>query len=306
MNIKFTLTLLTAVLILNSCQKDLELSTDDFRSRLVVNSIFTPDSLWSITVSNTKNILDHDSHIENIDDASIFLENRSLNTDVPIVNLGNGKYGSAGVLPIEGHQYEIFVQKEGYETARSFTYVPSNDEAPKMFSIEEVNRFDEKVFKISMKIEDDPLRQNFYIWELISTSKASAGAVYKGEELDKLETYLDTGLPTNQPKSGFLTALSSDGDFNGETYRQDFFIVPNSDLVKGGDPNHPETTEIKFYLKVRSVSQDLYKFHESLKLYQSSADVNTSISSPVPIFSNIENGLGIFGSYSESIIQLEL
>ncbi len=307
MTIRLTLTICFIGLLISSCQKDLNLNQDDFESKLVINSVFSPDSVWLISVTNSTSILNSDSEITTIDDAQILLENRSQNREVVVESIGNGMYATKGLLPVEGQEYEIFVSKDGYQTARSFTYVPSNAKAPDLFSIEEVNTFSDKVYKVNLKIEDDPLRTNFYIWELVSSSgRKNAGAVIKGEELDELVTYLDTTLPTNQPKSGKLTALSSDGAFTGETYSEEFYIVPTPDQISdssGGEQTNPTQ---KFYLKVRSVSQDLFKYHQSLKQYQEFDNVNTSISSPTQIYSNIEGGYGIFGSYSETIIALEL
>lgn len=297
MNLRFTISLLLIGLLYSACQKDLVINHDDFESRLVVNSIFTTGKAWSISVTNSSNLLDPDSKIEGVEGAQIFLENRSTNVDVPIIDMGNGNYVSNGGVPQEGDQYEIFISKEGYETARSLTYVPSNAKAPEMFNIEEIDNFDEKVYKVSLKIQDDPNQQNYFVWELISSSEENAGAVFKGEDADQLAYYLDRKLPKNQPKLGALTALSSDGAFSGEIYSQDIFIVPDKELVTDG-PEQTET-QISLYLKVKSVSQDLYKYHESFERHEESADYNT-------IYSNVENGYGIFGSYNESVIKIDL
>ena len=303
MNIKFTSIILSFVLILSSCQKDLKIGQEDFEARLVVNSIFSPDSLWSINVSTTKNIFDSESQIENIVDAKVILEDRSLNIDIPIENLGNGVYSSIGFLPKEGHQYEIFVQKEGYERAHSFTYVPSYAKV-EISKKEVVNTFNDVVYKLSIDIEDDPNQQNYYVWEIV-TDKKNAGVVYKEEEFEELQDFLSSSFPVNQPKTGINTALSADGIFNGSSYSEEFFIVPSGKVTDGPGSGPIEVDNERLYLKVKSVSQDLYLYHESLKSYKNSANVNTSISSPLSIFSNIENGLGLFGAYSETIIPID-
>jgi len=305
MTFRFTTILLAAGLLLSSCQKELAFKDSNFEARLVVNSVFSPDSLWSICISNTKDVLDDSSVIENIEGAQILLEDRSTNIDIPVIEVGEGMYISDGVVPIEGHRYEIFIEKNGYKTARSFTYVPKNVN-PEIVTIEEVNTFDEEVYKISIEIEDDPSEQNYYIWELVSEEKNNAGVVINSDNVQELKDYLKEGFPKDQPKFGTLTALSSDGIFSGEIYNEDFFIVPNNAVTDGSGSSGGTQTNTQLFLKVRSVSQDLYRYHESLKRYKNSANVNTSISSPISIFSNIENGLGMFGSYNESIIVIKL
>ena len=53
-----------------------------------------------------------------------------------------------------------------------------------------------------------------------------------------------------------------------------------------------------FQLNVRAVSSELYEYLQTYETYRQSNIKNTSVVSPSEIYSNIENGTGIFGGYN--------
>ena len=52
-----------------SCEEEFIPDTGDFKSMLVVNSLFNHETPWDIHVSNTNNRFDHTTEIENITNA---------------------------------------------------------------------------------------------------------------------------------------------------------------------------------------------------------------------------------------------
>lgn len=76
----------------------------------------------------------------------------------------------------------------------------------------------------------------------------------------------------------------------------------------GGDDDDPpvdlgETTssEPRFELRVVSISKELFDYYNSIESSRSTS--NDSENSQVPIYTNIENGLGVFAGFNESIIR---
>jgi len=80
-------------------------------------------------------------------------------------------------------------------------------------------------------------------------------------------------------------------------FDRSFISEINSDYIFG-DPGSNEQIIPLFELKVMAVSSDLYQYLRSYEFYKQNEIKNTSISDPVIIHSNIENGLGIFGGYN--------
>ena len=97
--------------------------------------------------------------------------------------------------------------------------------------------------------------------------------------------------------------LFSDQLFNGKEYELDFFL-PNSmpykliqaDTLKGGF--------YWIYVELQSLSKDVYLYIKSID----GADniTNGLFNEPYQVYSNIKNGIGIWGTYSSSIDTLKV
>ena len=77
----FPIILILSVLTLSNCTKQIDFDEQDIAPRIVVNSLFTNDSVWSAHISRSVGVLDNTSYTT-IDDASvnIFDENANLVT----------------------------------------------------------------------------------------------------------------------------------------------------------------------------------------------------------------------------------
>ena len=58
----------------------------------------------------------------------------------------------------------------------------------------------------------------------------------------------------------------------------------------------------KYELRVMSISKELYNYYYSVEQFLEHSDPN-SLQDPAEVYTNINNGLGIFAGYSESFIQ---
>ena len=96
-------------------------------------------------------------------------------------------------------------------------------------------------------------------------------------------------LSENDVKSGIIAnKLILDSSVISEI-DSDYQIVSENEIVDKAP---------LFELKVMAVSSELFKYLKSYEDYKNSDIKNTSISDPLLIYSNIENGLGIFGGYN--------
>jgi hypothetical protein len=81
--------------------------------------------------------------------------------------------------------------------------------------------------------------------------------------------------------------LFSDEGFNGRI--RNFEVVPPFGLVI-------DNTDIKYRVKVETVSEDLYKYLVSLNNYEGQQDADGPFANAVVIHSNVEGGLGVTGT----------
>ena len=70
-----------SILLIVSCTKRIEFNQDQIEEKIVVNSLFTEDSLWNAHISHSRSILDTSQH-NFLDNAivSIFDESNNLVT----------------------------------------------------------------------------------------------------------------------------------------------------------------------------------------------------------------------------------
>lgn len=126
---------------------------------------------------------------------------------------------------------------------------------------------------------------------------------YSGEvfnfELNTGES-IETG--ENQKEFNAPTFFSENDVRGGKIYNR---LILDSALISEIDSDYEikESGEIEdeiplFELKVMAVSSDLFEYLKTYEDYKRSEIKNTSISDPIMIHSNIENGLGIFGGYN--------
>ena len=65
------------------------------------------------------------------------------------------------------------------------------------------------------------------------------------------------------------------------------------------------TTEIRKYLRIMTASQDLYNYFVTIEKFVAADNHNSSFSYSPAIYSNIQNGLGIFAGYTEEYKEIK-
>ncbi len=61
----------------------------------------------------------------------------------------------------------------------------------------------------------------------------------------------------------------------------------------------------KFYLRIVSLSREMYEFYISLEKYIDEDGQISSLSYLPKVFSNVNNGLGVFAGYSQRYIEVK-
>ncbi len=271
-----------------SCEKNVNVNFDDFEPSLIVQSVFSPDSSWYIDVSKTKSIFDSNTDL-GIDDASITITNLTGNYILSVENLGNGKYYVPN-KSIPGHYYRIVVSAPTFENV----IVTSSDRVPEAPDFEVF--IDEKnsssglpYYEIAYKLEENPDNENFYVVEFYDLSDNPEGP--NNEEAEE-GVIGDIRFNTRDSISGFnIKGFIANSDFSNGTYEGKYndpsLLVSNSSNRIG--------------MTIQSVSKDLFEYLRSSAIIEQSNVSNSNLSTPPQPHTNIENGLGIFGAYNETM-----
>lgn len=308
-----------------SCHKELAFNNNSFEKQIVVESIFSPDSVWHIHLSSTKDIFDSNDQSLAINNADILLADRSENNQqIKLSTAINGHYKSLNAVPKLGHFYEIFIDAEGFQEVRATAYVPSTP----AINIDYVtNRYveDQLVYELNVSFQDNITEENYYVWEVIEVEEevgAFTGLIYNHFDPDRIRSQIPNlnYIPEAHLQDNDRTLFLSDKEFNGNNFSTKIYAVAGEGIGKlntddaqvlvlqseDGDSSDSSTTssDTKLFLKVRSVSAGLYEYLKSIQDYNLQEAINPT--NLQEVYTNIEGGVGIFGSYSISYIEIEL
>jgi hypothetical protein len=301
-NIKPVLISLIAIVCFNSCEKVVPFEGDIDSSKLVINSIFESDSIFKVHVSVSRSVIDTSS-FQNIVDANVKIKDENGYLVETLNHTNNGFYSGQNI-PEENKTYTLEVEHP------NFTNITASDSLPSPITINNVDTssildpINGDRLQITINF-DDPLNvQNFYLVETYSVNEYLL--VYG---LDTVERELDTIQQTM-----FLTdevfqnggspwreqGLFNDLLFDGQSKTLEIEIPSN---FKGNENDYEwsyNTIGLRVYL--HNISKSYYYYRSSLEQYQNAS--GNPFAQPVQVFSNIENGFGIFAGSQINYFEL--
>ncbi|MBW6479488.1 MAG: DUF4249 domain-containing protein [Bacteroidales bacterium] len=301
---------------LSSCGKELEIEIEipANNPKLVVNSTLVPYSLpggkyLGIELGSSTSIFDTVTH-NSIIDASVLLFKNNDFKDTLQYNPDNGLY-SFGYGPFEGpsigDKYTIEVFAEGYEQVWAETKIPEKVEIieaniiPVAFINDHGGVWSEVVLTF-----DDPGNINNY-YEIVVVSDISDylydpkkfSPLFSHESFITGESYYPSPLRFDLKEPKHL--LFNDNSFNGEDVTLSFYYYPPQFMTAKRFVSHHIVS-----VQLRNITEEYYLFKTSFlqSLYNQKEDILYGMGEPLNVFSNIENGYGIFAGFNESIVQI--
>ena len=315
MTLKNFIILLTAGSLF-ACETVIDLDLPPEPTRLVVNSLINPDSLITMRLSRSKSVLDQAEFFTVVRDARVTLYEDGREV-ARLNDQGEGRY-RADFRPSIGRQYTVEAAAEGLPPVEA----RSSIQAP--IAIEDVSVGKTRVetgstcingdcqptysdeYQLGLRLSD-PLNQvNYYeivAYAVVQDSFPNYDDLgnFIGYDSTQWETqvYLQTDDPVvDNPYSdleggGFYgeSLLLSDELFSGQSYTVAF----TTDTYFG------EVKELT--VQLRTLSEDQYQYLRTRHLQEYNA--SNPLSEVVPVYTNVENGFGIFAGYSTSSIEVD-
>ena len=280
-----------ALLSLSNCTKEIDFDAQDIAPRIVINSLFTNDSVWAANISRSVGVLDTTSYT-NIDDAvvSIFDGNGIMVTS--LTNQGEGLYTSISeATPEANESYTIEVSAPGYTAVNATNAIPSAIPIYDIDTVSSTNNNDQTILETTINFQDPPETDNYYMVEVLIK-----GTWINEWEEDTIEfrepleiSCNDLNIETiNSFTSGgfentYLYIMLKDQNFNGEDYSLTFSVI-----------NYAEIKDMDLFGEIRLVntSEAYFNYLKSFNMYQNT--INNPFATPVQVYSNVNNGMGIF------------
>lgn len=301
MKIKVAMALF-AVLWIGACEKYVDFDIPPHESKLVLNSLFTHDSLFCVRMS--RSISSEAGDIPVVDNAVVCLYQNGQAVDT-LRGEGDGFYYS-NVKAQQGSEYTIKAFSEKYPEVSASDGLP---ETPKSFSVSEpeVVLASDNLYKLTLTFEDDGASGDYY--EVCFQQFFREYEVYppweeEPEEPEYEYVLRNLGIYSYDPlirdegleDGTFSSLVFSDRSINGAKKELEIFFYPANYSFVGGDDDG------ELFIHLRKISQNYYNFMLSwYESYDSSDDFLNVNADPFIMYNNVENGYGIFAGYSEVI-----
>lgn len=281
----FILTILASVNF--SCQTTLEMDTSLEKPILVANSLFEPDSTWDVSLTWSRSFFDNSgpyNYFETFPDADVTILDEN-NEFVEMLKLNRNKvyHYTGNTTPLIGRLYTIQVKVNNEINLEATSHIPRG--VPIQAVEVDSSHFDlEKHIEVAI-IFNDPIQEvNYYQVKILKRINSGQGdeAIYFSP--------LDPSLQNEFSRGNSL--VLSDKQFDGKEYKLQLRV--------GGSGNSV-ASPVRVVLE--TISQEYYKYVYSKNLQNNAK--GDPFAQPTQIFSNVENGLGIFAGYSSSVVVLK-
>lgn len=259
------------MVLITRCSKELDMSSLEFTPRLVVNAFVNTDDDFSVQVSSTIPITD--SIPKYLPNAKVIIFDGS-NSNVLLFDLGLNKF-VGNFKPAAGKTYQVMVECPSFNAASGSLTLPQKVYSPKSTWIDKTG-FDSLGFEtgtMSCYIADPAFQRNYYEITLYRFDDFT-------QEFNIMQPItLDAMLNENGIKTDIGGILIDDKNFSGSTKKFEFIT-----------PYGSAGTQFKYLVAVRSLSDDFYRYLQSLDNYRANSGL---FSDPSPVYSNVINGRGI-------------
>lgn len=290
-----------------ACTKTLEFNDNGVGNLIVLNSIISPDSCISGSISQSTSILKDNRSGGFINGTVELYEN---GVKVGQINPLLGIFRFTDIKPKTGNNYRIVVSSSGKQ-AEAETSIPnpvnvisidtttSRNEWGNMlyFKIKFHDSSEKDYYRIVVTNEDmvrltnleDAIKTRYYI-NRYSGSFTSDDPVYKSVYNNFGSDIIDMG-PDN------VYGIFPDDYFQGK----DYFIQPwmsgfNNDYPTDNLTSFSHQVYSRRIIQVQRLSKGYYNYMKYLRLYEFYHD--DPFAEPVPVYSNVKNGAGIFASFN--------
>ncbi len=290
-----------------SCYSPVNEDLSDITPKLVVNSLFTPDSVFTLYLARTRGFNDnlYSDTILWVDDAvcSLFVDNNFLEV---LHNQGNGKYiSSTGYHPLPGHFYSISIWHSDLGHVQASSRVPyppqilefeKQDTAgfvPDITDLDLPNESQSKMGIISLRIKTN----DSHFLNIIARQTIAANWKYNclGCSYDTLvisERVVWLLLPQLRDNlyqlGGTILMFSDDSVVNLTVFSDEYFLKDY--LFKN------------LKIEIRAASDQYFLYYKSMLNQRRSTIMGNY--EPVSYYSNIQGGYGIFAGYSSAVDSL--
>ena len=285
---KLTYYLFLILFLLTSCTKEVVIDLPDHEGKPVINSLFSPDTLLCVHVSRSRVITDT-FFLQETAPVVVLKYAEKIDT---LQSTSNGYYVSQNLVPQVETRYtiEVFSMEHSKATA--------SDKIPEEVPFEVINYIQEagidvegcNFSSIITRFSEPPGEKNYYEIKVVHESNSGGKLRY-----EKLWLWSNDAVIRNEGyvNEVYDNLIFSDELINGKSHTLTFNFYHFVD---------EKNITSRFFIHFRSVSENYFLYKKKLILHFENqfGDIWDGTGNPVNLYSNVENGYGIFAGYSEN------
>lgn len=291
-----------------SCTKTIDFDDEGYANQVVVNSFISTENYFSAYITKSSSILENEQNNPPAEGSMDLYEDGTLIRQFPSQV---GGFAATDIVPKAGKTYRMEITSEG-KKLETETTIPEQANVISFDTATVKNEFGSKSTKYTVKIKDAAGNDfyrivvqseslDFYTVDSLGIKKRkylrtknllginSDDPVFKNLYNNFGDEIIDVG-PSNEYN------IFPDDYFQGKEYLLKFQI---SEYNYG---YYPTMSGGKIYerktILIQKLSKEMFNYMKYLKLYNHYHD--NPFSEPVPVFSNVKGGAGIFAGYNDN------
>jgi hypothetical protein len=279
-----------------ACETVVDIEVPQGDPKLVVFSVLNPDSTVEVVVSRSRFILD-DRDFQPVTNAQITMI-PSQGESLAFEHREKGIF-EANYLPQPGLEYSLKVEATGFESVESRTILPDPVPVESMeVQRDLVVRDQSEYYRLNFNFIDPPGENYYQIF--VYTTQYIEVPVWGYQDSFNIFTsrgniFIEPVDPVFEQENDWGTGLLiEDVTFNGRNYTMQLLVPRYAFESYEGGPEFMEVEVELFHL-----SPDFYLFERTRRLQDYNED--NPFAEPVPVFNNIENGMGLFSGMSKDL-----
>lgn len=272
---KIILIIITSIFVV-SCETFIDMEIPNEGRKITINSIINDQENPVVFLHRSRFILDGTYDFEPIIQATVRLSKEGT-VVASLHETELGVYTTDDYIPEKGFSYTIEVTKTG-ETASAQTSIP-NSIGCEFVDTSRVNhlQFEQttEYLRFNLKVSDPVNEENYYMVTFHQSMYEYPISFYSTEKVveNGNDQYLNYAVFSDKLINGISKTLGFDLEINNFT---------------------EEINPIQ--IRCNSISKEMYLYYLRLSSYWDAQ--NSFLAEPVMMYTNINNGLGIFGGYS--------
>lgn len=283
--------IISILVLITACEKDTDYPIPEKAPVLVVNSLFNPDSIWAVAISQTIPIKTADTATIKPLEANVSIQDSAGNLIENLTYNGGSYISPSGKRPRECKYYRINVQAKNFEAAYALGYIPDSVKITDVKlsrgkSLDKRYNVQADYILYDATLKDNGKTKDFYMIELIMAQQYGDRIKMEIEGNDNIFEAFSSTVALRR------RVFFTDETFNGQVKQLKLKTLADNLNFPGDIEWMPN-----YYLRLYSLSEDLYKYLVSYHRQAGSTEFEYT-NQPIRVNNNIKNGLGIFGGYT--------